>query len=142
MEWTTIYLFATEYRKKSFKTLNSEDISYYLQKDRMLKELSGDTYHKWKGYVLDKNYSFPAALTNRYDSFPESMFYSTQIMSMMYAHMFHRVQEENISILWKHHTKYLGNNEKIVFKIGVFWYRNRLWFIGENENSGRISLFW
>lgn len=141
MEWNTIYLFSSVFRRKCFQTLNPEDIPYYLEKDRMLKELSEKTYHKWKGYVLDKNYSFPSPVL-MYDSLPEWMFYTTQLMSMTYAHMFRRVQEENRSILWRHHTRFTGNHEKVVFKIGVFWYRNRLWFMAENENSGRLYLLW
>lgn len=134
-------MYASSFRSNCFYQVEKEEIPYLLDKDKVLLELSQDTYHKWKRKVLDHMYAKP--LEKNYDKIPKWMFYSPQMLSMTYSHMFRRVQEENLSILWKIHKRYLpGDVHHVQYKIGVFWYNSRLWFIAENMETGVVLLLW
>lgn len=140
MDWLIhIYLFLSPFRSKVFESISLERIGYYLQKDKMLKELSQDVYYKWKSFILDKAFSSNPC---RYDPTPDWMFYSPQMLSMTYSHMFRRLQEENKMMLCKYHHKFLENDNQIQFRIGVLWYQSRCWFLTENLFSGEMVLLW
>ena len=110
-----------------------------MKKDNVLEQLIQKTYYSWKRFVLDSQYSYP--IEEKSTSIPTWIFYSPQLLSMTYSHMYQRVQEENLSVLYKYHDRYFFH-ENVKIKIGVLWYNHVLWFLAQNEQNGEIYLIW
>lgn len=140
IDWNNIYLFLTPFRTKCFEKLEFERLCPCLQKDKLLKDFYNDPYHKWKRFILDKRFSYSNEKYEESSMYPCWIPYSTQVLSMTYSHMFRRVQEENLHVLWRDHSFFFDRPKPI--KLGVIWFQHRLWFIAENETNGNCFLLW
>ena len=141
---TPVYLFLSPHRKKCYQpVLSLEEMSSFLRKDNVLSEMTQKTCWKWKGFILDTKYSISSFPIKETRDLSKWIFYSLQVLSMMYSHLYRLIQEDNLSFVTRSHKSFtLLDNKPQQIRIGVLWYRHRGWFVAENELTKEIHLIW